>query len=330
MDARSLVVHSRPMPATQLSVVTVPEAPALDPRVPDWPQTELDDRPCPICAGRRATILVRRPDRLAVGQCDACGAYYLPRIPTAQHLATFYESYSTTHQGWHTAKGIAAAHRAARRRRGGNGLLQAMARRHELRAAHLLELGCGRGSFLLDAKELQADVSGMEIDAAARRFVNDLGIPCHATLDAAAEHGPYDIIVALNLIEHLPDPRGWLQTIASLLRSGGMLVLWTPNAAQIDVLGAGWVGFRVDLDHLTYFSARTLSTLLLDAGLWPEAHWELSQAELAGFRQIKTPEITGARRWLRKLWRRAPVESWRLPQAGGAYTLCMIAGKPSE
>jgi SAM-dependent methyltransferase len=275
---------------------------------------------------------VRRPDGLVVGRCDECALHYLPEVPSDQQIAAFYEQYSSSHQPWHRSRSIAGALRAARRRRSGNGILREIGRRRTVSGARLLEIGCSRGSFLLDAREAGAAVFGMEIDADARRFVADLGIHCSETMTQVAAEGPYDIIVALNVIEHLTDPRGWLRQTSDALTTGGLLVLWTPNAAQADTLGAGWIGFRVDLDHLTYFSARTLTPLLVDAGLWPEAVWEISQAELSGFRNTERTAVRGpigAWRAALTVWLKpAPNHAWALPQAGGGYTLCVFAGKP--
>jgi hypothetical protein len=149
----------------------------------------------------------------------------------------------------------------------------------------------------------------MELDAGAREFLSQLSIPCHATTEAAAAAGPYDIVVALNVIEHLPQPKVWLEQISAMTAPGGLVVIWTPNGGQADTFGAGWVGFRVDLDHLSYFSAKNLSKLLVDVGLWPEAVWELSQANLSGFR--KTQSGPSRKDRLVQRLKGKPVLSWR-------------------
>lgn len=300
-------------------------APPLDPRIPTWSAAQLRARRCPSCDADRPQLIVRRPDRLVVARCPACLMIYLPMVPSDELLAEFYERYSTAHQVWQSGKTAAGAIASARRRRHGNGLLLEIAQRRRVRGARLLEVGCSKGSFLLDAREAGAEVSGVEIDGPARAFVETLDIRCHQSLDHAHMSAPFDIIVALNVIEHLPNPRSWTESLASLLAPGGMAVLWTPNGGQVATFGAGWVGFRVDLDHLNYFSAATLSRLVLGCGLWPEACWEFSQANLAGFTNA-APERAWSSR-LRRWWR-APVPTWALPAAGGGYTLALFAGKP--
>lgn len=303
---------------------TVPQAPPLDPRMVAWMPSQLVPRTCPLCEADQYEPIVKRPDGLIVGRCG-CGHYYLPLVPSAEDLATFYAKYSANHQKWQGRKSHAAARKAAGRRRGGNGLIAEIGRRRPLSGSRLMELGCSRGSFLLDAREAGAVVSGMEVDVTARDFLSELGIPCHATLEAVAQSGPYDIIVALNVIEHLVDPKAWLQQLSRMLSSGGLLALWTPNGGQADILGAGWVGFRVDFDHLSYFSLECLARAALQADLWPEAAWEFSQANLGGFRPSQSPPKRQER--IAAKLRRAPVRSWSLPVEGGGYTLAFLAGK---
>lgn len=306
----------------------VVKAPPLDPRNVSWSKEDLVPRDCPICGSGDYRPLVIRPDDLLVSTCNACGMHYLPWIPSEQQLADFYSTYCQTHQSRGSLEDGAAAIRSAQRRRGGNELLNEIGKRRRLRGCKLIELGCSTGPFLLDAHNVGAIVSGMEADALAREFVTSkLGISCHGNVRAALNSGPYDVVVALNLIEHLPEPKTWLVQICKALAAGGLLVLWTPNGGQADTLGAGWVGFRVDLDHLNYFSTKSLATLLVSVGLWPEAVWEFKQADLSGFRTLDTFRSEGRTHRLLRRFMRPPSASWTLPSIGGRYTLCIFAGK---
>jgi 2-polyprenyl-3-methyl-5-hydroxy-6-metoxy-1,4-benzoquinol methylase len=321
-------LHRKPLLAARPAHDSVLQAPALDPRIPRWRRSALIERACPVCHGADSVPIVRRPDGLVVSRCGACSMIYLAVIPDSAALQEFYAAYSRTHQRRNLTDAV-AARAAAKRRRGGNGLLNEIKRLRPLRGKRLLEIGCSTGPFLLDAQLAGAEVSGMEVDASARQFVQDrLNIACSATLDALVERGPYDIVVALNLIEHLPDPATWLRLAGDMIAPGGLCVLWTPNGGEALEQGLGWVGFRVDLDHLNYFSIATLSRLLQQAQLWPEAVWTCKQAELAGFRHDGGPVAVGRVGTVLNRFARAGRPSWTLPAHGGSYMLCVAAGKP--
>jgi len=71
-----------------------------------------------------------------------------------------------------------------------------------------------------------------------------------------------------------------------LLESDGRLLLSFPNGGEIGTIGPAWLGFRVDLEHLNYFSLSSLGTLLQECGLYVEHYWEYGQPGV--FRQPKT------------------------------------------
>ncbi|HWD52618.1 MAG TPA: methyltransferase domain-containing protein [Acidimicrobiales bacterium] len=47
--------------------------------------------------------------------------------------------------------------------------------------------------------------------------------------EAVAQDAPFDYVIASHLIEHIPDPVGWMADVASILRPGGILSLVIPD-----------------------------------------------------------------------------------------------------
>jgi 2-polyprenyl-3-methyl-5-hydroxy-6-metoxy-1,4-benzoquinol methylase len=87
----------------------------------------------------------------------------------------------------------------------------------------LLDYGCGSGLFV--------------------RFLQQQGFTHAHGYDAYASEGPYagdpgtgyDVIISQDVIEHVADPRAYLETLIALVRPGALLVIGTPNAQVVDM-----------------------------------------------------------------------------------------------
>jgi SAM-dependent methyltransferase len=77
----------------------------------------------------------------------------------------------------------------------------------------------------------------------------------------------FDVVVATEVVEHVDEPLGVLDTSGKLLRSGGLLYLTTPAGDGLNgrVLGADW-STMAPPEHLALFSAQGLALLLARAG----------------------------------------------------------------
>jgi SAM-dependent methyltransferase len=127
----------------------------------------------------------------------------------------------------------------------------------------VLDVGCSSGAFLFQLRKrwpadyqiLGTDVSGPPLDYAESR-----GVPVvrgdfleSSELKARA---PFDTVTFWAVIEHLAEPRRFLEKAHSLLKPGGLCFVL--------VLG---VKYRyVYAQHLNYFSAQTLSRLGTEVG----------------------------------------------------------------
>jgi hypothetical protein len=73
-------------------------------------------------------------------------------------------------------------------------------------------------------------------------------------------------VTAWDVLEHLPDLTNYIDAFTSLLRSGGHLFVTVPNIASLSARLAGryWNAFL--LEHLWYFSPKTLERFMFDRG----------------------------------------------------------------
>ena len=78
----------------------------------------------------------------------------------------------------------------------------------------------------------------------------------------------FDLITLFDVLEHLPEIETDMDKLVELLSPAGIIALVTPNAAglQRKLLGNRWFQFK-PVEHLYYFSPRTLRRISSDHGL---------------------------------------------------------------
>jgi SAM-dependent methyltransferase len=135
----------------------------------------------------------------------------------------------------------------------------------------VLEVGCAAGDLLVPLRDAGFRVTGVELSehaAAMARSRHDLDVHTGTLADAPLAETSFDAVIMRNVIEHVPDPRGDLVKVASLLRPGGLLSLRTDNVASSDarLFRSLWYGFDFPR-HLTLFSPQTLTACVRSAGL---------------------------------------------------------------
>jgi SAM-dependent methyltransferase len=92
----------------------------------------------------------------------------------------------------------------------------------------------------------------------------------------AAPDGPFDVLIAADILEHLPDPWTALSRYVRLLEPGATVVISLPNVAHWSTyahLAAGSWPRRpegiFDATHLRWFTLKDARDLLTQAGLTP-------------------------------------------------------------
>lgn len=104
----------------------------------------------------------------------------------------------------------------------------------EVAGKSVLDIGCGAGLVSEALARLDARVTGVDRapeliqTAQAHAAGQNLTID-YRTVDAAAVEGQFDAVLLLEVVEHLDNPLAMIETAASKVKPGGVLILSTLN-----------------------------------------------------------------------------------------------------
>ena len=220
---------------------------------------------CHICAGTRLQQLFAK-DGYAVARCADCTLQFLDPQPDDATLAKIYDA------GYFLGKpGADAEDRVQRMKRATAALyVERLVLGLGKAQGRILEIGCGRGEFLLEARSRGFEVSGIEFskDAAAiaNRRLGTETVQAGTIEDARHSASTFDAVVFADVLEHVRDPLDFLKRVYALLKDGALVLLATPalDSFSARLLGRHWMEYKVE--HLYYFNRRSIRLALGKAG----------------------------------------------------------------
>jgi len=285
----------------------------------DWKSMARQSDPCLVCGTPEAKALYaptfhgslaqaqdyflahrRATAHGPIVKCCGCGFVFTsPRFAPSEY-DRIYRSIPTPHEG------VVAfdAAKAARFRR-----LAKLVRLKIPKSASLLDFGCGDGAFLRELNNPLA--KGFEIGAPGRFRVGPSEVITGDWASIAGTEdlpgGAFDVVTAFDVLEHLPRIDEDVALVRSLLKPSGLFFASVPNVESLiaRIMGGRWN--MILLEHLWYFSPRTLDTFLARHGFRrvamqtipfdaPLAHLATRVAQTFGMRGAFIPR--GAAKWV--------------------------------
>jgi 2-polyprenyl-3-methyl-5-hydroxy-6-metoxy-1,4-benzoquinol methylase len=240
---------------------------------------QQNQRPCPLCDSLEQKPVFERGDWHVV-RCARCGMVFIGDKPLA------YDAQAAEHD-W-----VDDYEKEVSRRKTDRPLLMFLSRLtrplrsdatmrqfshtlHWRREGKLLDLGCGDGRFLALAAG-QFEVMGVELSPRSAQLakvrVPGATILASPVTAAVVPQGEFDVVTQFGYIEHEWQPQAGLAVALRALKSGGILVIKTPNYASWNriFIGENWCGIHIP-SHCNYFTPATLARLLRQAGFEPLA-----------------------------------------------------------
>jgi 2-polyprenyl-3-methyl-5-hydroxy-6-metoxy-1,4-benzoquinol methylase len=250
-------------------------------------------RPCFICGGDSAVTAYAELARGAYLRCADCGLIYVARIESPERLHRSYTGGSwkslrrrlvAPFRGFSHVRHFAQSMERARRIvRFAASLREQRIQRQAADRPALLDIGCNKGFLLAAAIEQGWNVWGVEavpeLTAAFRRqfrpFAPNVLSATFSQAQARLQDEAFDMITAIDMIEHFEEPEADLASIHRLLRPGGIFMLQTPDGGceQAQSAGERW-GALKPLEHLHIFNRRNLAVLLQRLGFAEIAFFE--------------------------------------------------------
>jgi len=141
-----------------------------------------------------------------------------------------------------------------------------------LRGKTMLDVGCAIGLLVDEANKHGMKAEGIDISKSAVLHGKKQHLPLFNETSASwmkkkKNTDQYDVITALSVIEHDADPFGMLQSLYTMTKPNGIVVLSTPNFDTVyrRLMGPRWVGYQHP-EHLWIFTPKTITQVLQRAG----------------------------------------------------------------
>lgn len=253
----------------------------------------LEEVSCNLCGSTQHRLCFEKIGELSgqmfrIVRCENCGlAFVNPRLTTKAIDSLYNEAYfhgegfDTTVDYVEASKNSGPSEDAAR----------ALHRISSLYAppTKILEIGPGLGMFMRLASSKGYDVQGLELSnfAVEQLCVQGLKVKQGILPNQEIPNQSVDVVVAIEVIEHLPDPIAFFQEVRRILRPGGLFYYQTGNGECEEAvrLGADW-DYIMPEGHLYYFSPRLMRKYLQQAG-FIVAYPNWSNPHRAAFRVLK-------------------------------------------
>lgn len=236
-------------------------------------------RPCIICHEQKNISHYCSFEKLEYVRCDSCGLIYVDNFAdnkdmykayTGGNLKSLRRKLFAPFRKMGSIKGYAHFLQRAR------GIFS-FAKQHikQGQDKKFLDIGCNKGFLLAAGIEEQYDVYGVElVTELVRPFCNthpdySQHVYSDKFCDVARRFsdGYFDLITAIDVVEHFEDPLSDLREVYRILKDDGAFIIQTPDVdcEQARTLGCNW-GALKPLEHLHLFGGKNFVKFAEQAG----------------------------------------------------------------
>ena len=214
---------------------------------------------CIYCGGESRSWCV---DSTGILECSSCGAVYKNPMPTDAQLEDMYkEYYSESNIDGSTTQMLSS--QASTKNHGK--FIEKMLKP----GMRVLDYGAGTGDLVEALKSSNCTIDGVEFSKEAIKVARDrYDLNFFSSLDDLMEKSyEYDLILCVEVVEHLAEPGQVLKALSQLLKPGGEIYITTPNrnGLQSRLKKCNWKE-AIKPFHLVLFNYKYLKKLLVENG----------------------------------------------------------------
>lgn len=229
-------------------------------------------RACPVCLTAQNVQPYHRIEGFDYVRCATCDLIFVDQVAPTSELYTAYDG------GWwkafrrkltapfRTFDQIPNLRKSMERAAAIFGFVASHAPKPQANST-FLDIGCNKGFLLVQGIDAGYNVYGIELvdvllEQFRRKYKRFAGqVYSGRFMDVQRSFGDamFDIVTAIDVIEHLEDPNADFDTIFRILKPGGVFVIQTPDgdSAQAKADQSRW-GALKPLEHLQLFSRKNL------------------------------------------------------------------------
>jgi len=227
---------------------------------------------CPVCSSDRSVLWATSTDveyqtttqEYRYLQCH-CGVIFLDDPPVNQ-LSTIYPTSYYAYQSERSGPVFSVKHWRDIRK------FRRVLSRLNHSSISVLDVGGGNGEVCnairsADNRVNSTTIVDLDVDLASYHTQTPHQYVCSRIEDFISETS-FDVVVLINLIEHVANPRVILEKIRRIMSPDGLLIIHTPSTDSVDARlfrKSHWGGLHAPR-HWVLFDHSTIRGLLLDSG----------------------------------------------------------------
>jgi 2-polyprenyl-3-methyl-5-hydroxy-6-metoxy-1,4-benzoquinol methylase len=220
---------------------------------------------CQACETQFWTRIIGKRKQFSIWKCYSCGSLTVDPMPSEPERKAFYaEAYFS---GNAVGGGYASYNADKIATRSTYEKMLDLLEPYRSPGAKMIDIGAASGMFVKWAQERGWDAIGQDISSAAAQMATENGVVVQAIPVEQIPVSTYAAVTALDVIEHVDQPRQFLRSFLKGLAPGGVMLINTPDAESVlgRVLRHRWHAVCPP-EHVVLFSKKSLIQLVEQEG----------------------------------------------------------------